>query len=194
MISNNCSRRLKRLLLFLLQLLLIMAQVPVAADLAEDRVDHARLLLMATEGNWEDAIDFWTDDIVYQDPAFTVEGKDVMRSFMVGLFDFMEDYYLEIYDDVYDDSSGVYMAYWVFSGKVKPYGDIFGFLFNIPFASPAAFEAPGLSVLKFRESESQVYFHKDLFTEGDIWVNVPLWGRHVRQWRASYKCRVGGPL
>jgi hypothetical protein len=43
---------------------------------------------------------------------------------------------------------------------------------NVPYMSAEMVSVPydvkGLSILKFRDGETQAYYHKDLYTEGDL--------------------------
>ena len=83
-------------------------------SLDKERVRKARALILMDSSNWEEAMQYWTDDIVYQDPAIVVEGIDAAGEFLKNLFDVMPIYSLTIHHEAY--SGNTYMAEWTMQG------------------------------------------------------------------------------
>jgi hypothetical protein len=52
------------------------------------------------------------------------------------------------------------------------------------------YEAKGMSILKFRTRETQVYYQKDYYTEGDIMINIPGLDDPTLAFRTYYRCFV----
>jgi hypothetical protein len=172
---------------------LLLAATPVKSDAALDaqRLENARRMMLVNRDDYEEVLNLWTDDVNYKDSYIDISGKEAMRTFLIGLWNFMPEYNMELNEEVYQQDGsteeGIYMVYWKMTGtsrapNLPP---------NWPFGGePTVFEADGLSMLKFRPGESQCYFHIDMFTEGDMWVNLPGYGRIVKFLRNYYERQV----
>ena len=152
-----------------------------ADDIDDQRVINARRMMVVDADDFDDIIDLWADDINYQDAVVDIFGKEDFYDFLSKLFVFMTEYALEIDDEVYQGDS--YMCTWRMYGKSQP---------NIATAPEVPFDAKGMSIMKFRPGEVQPYYHKDLFTEGDIWSEIPYLGVYVRVMRELYLNQVAG--
>ena len=139
------------------------------AALDKERLKKARALLVMDATNWEEALQYWTDDIVYQDPAITIEGKEAAGEYLENLFEVMPIYSLEIHNEAY--SGNTYMAQWTMQGIWLGYHYV----------------SPGMSIMKFRDGESNCHYHKDLFTEADIWKEYPILTLTIRWLRTLFK-------
>lgn len=52
------------------------------------------------------------------------------------------------------------------------------------------FDAPGMSIIKFRPKEAQAYYQRDYCTEGEIMINIPGLAEPTEAFRIYYRCAV----
>lgn len=142
------------------------------------RLQTARALLQVNAGNYESVINYWAEDVVYREPVLTNSGRQEMLDYLAGVFGgtafgFPDDKAVTIQDELYKnhgDGSMTYIATIEWSGT-------FGTEFYIQ---------KGMSVIKFRPGEGCPYYHRDYFTEGDTWWNIPIWQPDIMTSRNTY--------
>jgi SnoaL-like domain len=128
-----------------------------ARTLAEQRLANVRQAVLINKGNYRQAINTYTDDVVYEDPVVNIVTKQKYLSFLEQLWSFSPEYELTISDEVYDGGD-TYMCYWIMEGRSKV---------KIWFiSSEVEYSALGLSIARFRPGEAQVYFQRDQYSEG----------------------------
>ena len=52
------------------------------------------------------------------------------------------------------------------------------------------YSAKGMSIIKFRPKETQAYYQRDYYTEGDIMINIPGLAEPTAAFRQYYRCAV----
>jgi hypothetical protein len=52
------------------------------------------------------------------------------------------------------------------------------------------YSAKGMSIVKFRPKETQAYYQRDYYTEGDIMINIPGLAEPTMAFRTYYRCAV----
>jgi SnoaL-like domain len=135
-----------------------------ASAIDEQRVINAQTMMLVDASNFNDIIDLWTDDVHYEEAAISVKGKDNFLLWLENLFTFSPDYAIELEDEVYDN--GIYMCSWrMFGHSIL---DVPAWVNSGEPVAPIPYDLKGLSIIKFRDGETQAYYHKDLYTEGDI--------------------------
>ena len=131
-----------------------------------------RALIEVQSTNWPSVLNYYTDDIEYQDPIVTIQGIDMMEEFLYRLFYNSPDLVTTIEDETC--INGIYTATWT----------MVGFFGEVPYT------AKGMSIIKFHPRETQVYYQKDYYTEGDIMVNIPGLDVVTQGFRTFYRCSV----
>jgi hypothetical protein len=126
--------------------------------LAEQRLANARLSVGVSKADYPEVINLVTDDFFYQDPVVEVTTRSGYRAFLDRLFVFSPAYGLQISDEVYDGGD-TYMCYW----KMEGYTDVQLFWF---ISASVDYSALGMSIVKFRPGEAQIYFQRDQYSEG----------------------------
>ncbi len=134
------------------------------------RVETARSLLKVNDrpgdvDHYDTVINYWAEDVTYIEPIFTNTGRDEMYDYLKKMFGgtiygFPDDKELEIKEEVYQtypDDSMTYMATVQWSGT---------------FGSEYYFQT-GMSIIKFQPGEGCPSYHRDYYSEGDTWFNVP---------------------
>ncbi|CAB9510104.1 expressed unknown protein [Seminavis robusta] len=153
--------------------------------LKEARMENARRLMVVGKDDWEEVVDLWTDDAIYQEPSFTIQGKERLSYFLSNLFQFVkDDYKFVIEDEVYQGDTNTYMCYWRMSGSFQK-----EFLWNL-IQFTETFDAKGMSIMKFRPGETRCYSHHDIYTEGDLWSKVIFIGDLVEYLRNEFRQTV----
>ena len=158
-----------------------MAQITFVCDRAEDqttRLETARALLEVNALNYGEVINYWAVDVIYKEPVLTNSGRQEMFDYLDAVFGgtafgFPTDKVVTINKELYktDTEGGMtYVATIEWSGT-------FGTEFYIQ---------KGMSIIKFRPTEGCPYFHRDYFTEGDTWWNIPIWKPDIRTFRNIY--------
>lgn len=94
-----------------------------------------------------------------------------MENFLKHMFKNTPDYRLAIEDETF--VNGIYSATWTMQGTWQ--GD------------KIKYKVPGMSIIKFREGESLIYYQRDYFSEGEIWSKIPYIGAFIRGLRGKYK-------
>ncbi len=144
----------------------------LAGDFSAERLARARAIMTYNNANWREVINYYTADVVYQDPLIRCEGKDELHRFVYNLFR-MTPFELVVEDEVH--SGDRYMSTWVMTM------DFFGGRMH--------FETEGASLLKFN-SEDMCYYHRDYYSDADIWEEIPVNGWAVRQLRWLHRHKV----
>ncbi len=166
-ISTLCT------LLFLLLTGHALAQPVSGCVLSPDettRVETARSLLkvnarLGDVDHYDTVINYWADDVTYREPIFTNTGRDEMYDYLKAMFGgtkygFPDDKELEIRDELYQtypDGSMTYIATVQWSGT-----------FDLEY-----YFQTGMSIIKFSPGEGCASYHRDYYSEGDSWYNIP---------------------
>jgi hypothetical protein len=159
----------------------VMAQITPGCTRAADqatRVETARAILEADAGNYESVINYWADDVTYKEPVLTNSGRQEMLDYLAAMFGgtafgFPDDRAVTIKDELYRthaDDSMTYIANLQWTGS-------FGTDFFIQ---------TGMSIMKFRPGEGCPHYHRDYYTEGDTWWNIPPFRQDVVISRTTY--------
>lgn len=154
--------------------------VPGCARDADEttRVETARAVLELTAGNYASVINYWADDILYKDPFLTNNGRQEMLDYLDGyysgsVYGWPTDRVVTIKDELtktHPDGSMTYLATIQWTGTSPV-----GFYFQT-----------GMSIIKFRPGEGCPYYHRDYWSEGDIWYQVPAWKPEMDVMRGVY--------
>ncbi|HYW67985.1 MAG TPA: FlgD immunoglobulin-like domain containing protein [bacterium] len=153
--------------------------LPLAASAESDmsrlnreRKEIGRALIEVQSDNWPSVLQYYTYDVEYQDPIVTIQGIDVMTEFLARLFISTPDLVTIIEDEICINDT--YMATWTMIGAFD----------GVPYS------AKGMSVMKFRPKDTQVYYQKDYYTESDIMINIPGLAEPAEAFRVYYRCAV----
>lgn len=147
------------------------------------RVETARALVTLNASNYLSRIDYWAEDIVYRDPVWTHSGRAELLDYLSALFSgsgygLPDDRQVEIKNELFSslpDGSLTYMATIEWTGT-------FG---------TESFLQTGMSIIKFRPAEGCPYYHRDYFSEGDTWWNIPAERSDVNTFRNIYIDQFG---
>ena len=142
------------------------------------RVQTAQSLLAINASNYESLIDYWADDIVYREPVLTNNGRQEMLEYFTAVFSgtdygFPSDRAVVLKDELYRTDADGHMTYMATVQWSGTFGQEF-------------FEQTGMSIIKFRPGEGCPYYHRDYFTEGDTWWNIPAFKTDVDILRNGY--------
>jgi len=139
----------------------------------QERQEIGRALVEIDSANWQSLLKYYADDIEYYDPIVSIEGVDMMTDFLGRLFIVSSpDLITTVEDEICID--GIYMATWRMDGSFN----------GIPYS------AKGMSIVKFRPKETQAYYSRDYYTEGDIMSTIPGLDEAAEAFRVYYKCSV----
>ena len=152
-----------------------------SGKLNRDRLEVGRELIEVTIDNLGSIIPYYTDDIEYHDPIVDVYGIADMTEFLYRLFGSTPNLITTVEDEIAID--GMYTATWIMQG-------IFIADPSDPVNSGVPYEAKGMSIIKFRDKSTDVYYQRDYYTEGDIMVATPGLDQAVGGFRAFYRCAV----
>jgi len=152
-----------------------------SSDLNKERLKVGRALIEVTLDNLASIIPYYTDDIEYHDPIVDVYGIEDMTEFLYRLFSSTPDLITIVEDEIAID--GIYTSSWTMNG-------IFIADPTDPVNSGVPYEAKGMSIIKFRERSTQVYYQRDYYTEGDIMIAIPGLDQAVGGFRLFYLCAV----
>ncbi len=169
-------------------LLLCLVSLPLAAsaddnsgELNADRLEVGRKLIEVTFDNLGTVIPHYTDDIEYHDPIVDVFGIESFTQFLYRLFGATPDLITTVDDEIVTD--GIYAATWTMRGTfIADPAD--------PENSGVPYEAKGMSIIKFRDGSTDVYYQRDYYTEGDIMVAIPGLDEAIGGFRVFYLCAV----
>jgi hypothetical protein len=137
-----------------------------------ERKAIGRALVEVQATNWPFLVEYYTDDVEYRDPIVTILGIDTMSQFLARMFASSPNLITVVEDEICID--GIYAATWTMAGAFN----------GVPYS------AKGMSVIKFRPKETQVYYQRDYYTEGDIMINIPGLSDLVAAFRSYYRCAV----
>ena len=156
-------------------ILLLPMMVSAESDMSRinrERKAIGRALLEVQATNWPSLLQYYTDDIEYNDPIVTIQGIDVMSEFYARLFASTPDLVTTVEDEICIND--IYTATWTMTGSFN----------GVPYS------AKGMSIMKFRPNETQVYYARDYYTEGDIMINIPGLDEAIAAFRTYYRCAV----
>jgi hypothetical protein len=147
-------------------------QLHLKGQLSNDQREVGRQLVEINGGNWTNVLPFLDENYEYHDPIVNIYGPDTMAMFLGRLFEGSSELYTVVEDETVVDD--IYMATWTMSGE-----------FN-----GTAFNAPGMSIVKFVEGTAQTYYSRDYYTEGDIMIGIPELSQFVIAFRDFYRSNV----
>jgi hypothetical protein len=170
-----------------------LAQDPCSAS----RLATAQQIVTVNGSTYEDIVDLYdyryadTDDhpykFYYKEPVLTNKNRTEMLQYLEALhndnpdrtYGVPNDRVVVIRDELCktdtDDGSATYIAAIEWSGD-----------FNKEF-----YIQTGMSILKFAPGRNGPYYHRDYWTEGDTWWNVPEWQPDIRTSRFMYFVVMG---
>jgi hypothetical protein len=142
------------------------------------RLQTARDLLEIDASNYASRVNYWAEDVVYKEPVLTNHGRHEMFDYLSAMFGstaygFPDDKVVTIKDElseVHPDGSMTYTATIEWSGT-------FGTEFFIQ---------TGLSIIRFDPGEGCPSYHRDYWSEGDTWWNIPSLKFFIAQMRGMY--------
>lgn len=145
---------------------------------AQGRLETARALVSVTASNYESLARYWAEDVTYREPVLTSHGRDEVIEYFRAMFSgskygFPMDRDVEIRNELQNieaDDSMTYMATLQWTGS---------------FADEFFFQT-GMSILKFRPGEGCPYYHRDYYSEGDTWWNIPEFKSDISTFREVY--------
>jgi hypothetical protein len=138
----------------------------------KQRLEIGRALLEVQSANWPSVLAYYADDIEYHDPIVDINGIGMMTQFLARLFGSSPDLVTTIEDETLRD--GVYAATWTMVGQFA----------GVPY------DAKGISIIKFRDRSTQVFYQRDYYTEGDIMAGIPGLDEAIAGFRTYYRCAV----
>jgi len=138
----------------------------------QERLAIGRALIEVQSTNWPSVLPYYTTDIEYHDPIVTVYGLELMSQFLARLFTSSPELVTTIEDETC--INGIYTATWTMVGAFD----------GVPY------NAKGMSIIKFRPKETQAYYQRDYYTEGDIMINIPGLAEPTEAFRIYYQCAV----
>ena len=152
-----------------------------SSRLNQERLEVGRELLEVTIDNLGSIIPYYTDDIEYHDPIVDVYGIADMTEFLYRLFGSTPNLITTVEDEI--AIGGTYTATWTMTGifLTDPLD---------PESPGVPYEAKGMSIVKFRDKSTDVYYQRDYYTEGDIMAAIPGLDQAVGGFRAFYRCAV----
>jgi hypothetical protein len=152
-----------------------------SSNLNRERLEVGRALIEVTLDNLGSVIPYYTDDIEYHDPIVDVYGIGDMTEFLYRLFGSTPDLITTVEDEI--AIGGIYTAAWTMRGTfIADPSD--------PVNSGVPYEAKGMSIMKFRDNSTDVYYQRDYYTEGDIMIAIPGLDQAVGGFRVFYLCAV----
>jgi len=152
-----------------------------SSNLNRERLEVGRALIEVTFDNLGSIIPYYTDDIEYHDPIVDVYGIENMTEFLYRLFGSTPNLITLVEDEIAID--GMYTATWTMRG-------IFIADPSDPVNSGVPYEAAGMSIIKFRDGSTDVYYQRDYYTEGDIMIAIPGLDQAIGGFRLFYLCAV----
>ncbi|WP_136797102.1 MULTISPECIES: nuclear transport factor 2 family protein [Desulfosediminicola] len=144
-----------------------------SSQLNRMRLENGRALVEVDSVNWSTVVPYYTNDIEYHDPIVTIQGIDEMTEFLSRLFTSSPNLVTTVEDEICIDDT--YTAAWTMTGYFN----------GVPYT------AKGMSIIKFRPKESQAYYQRDYYSEGDIMINITGgFAEPVEAFRQYYRCAV----
>ena len=166
-----------------------LAQISGSCDrTVGERLETARALVTLEKDNYASRINYWgmsADEkaFTYKEPVLTNTGRQEMLDYLDAVFGgtaygFPDDREVFIDDELTEtDTNGD----WIYAAATHWTGT-----FDHQF-----FSQSGMSIVKFRAGEACPYYHRDYWTEGDTWWNVPEFQPQVMQSRNFYILIMG---
>ena len=171
-----------------LAVLLCIVLLPLAANaesnssrLNRDRLEVGRALIEVTFENLDSVIPYYTFDIEYHDPIVDIYGIGDMTEFLYRLFGSTPNLITTVEEEIAID--GMYTATWTMRG-------IFIADPSDPVNSGVPYEAKGMSIMKFVDGTTDVYYQRDYYSEGDIMIAIPGLDQAIGGFRTFYLCAV----
>lgn len=151
------------------------------------RITTAREILEANASNYASRINHRAPDILYKDPFLTNNGQEEMLDYLNtyysgSIYGWPDDRVVTIKDEI---------------AKEDPPGDPTGSMTYIATiqwtgTSPVgSYFQTGMSIMKFRPGEGCPYYHRDYWSEGDSWYQVPAWKAEMSVMRGVYITIMG---
>lgn len=168
-------RNAARLLGILVCLALISAPANAESNssrLNKERLEVGRALIEVTSANVGSIIPYYADDIEYHDPIVDIYGINEMTTFLFTLFGATPDLITTVDDEIAVNNT--YTAAWTMVGTFA----------GVPY------DAKGMSIVKFRDKSTSVYYQRDYYTESDIMINIPGLDQVVCGFRGFYRAVV----
>jgi len=170
-------KKLSQTIAVLAGILLILLPLVARAESDSSRINRerkaiGRALVEVQSGDWPSVLPYYAPDIEYHDPIVTIEGIDTMGAFLAMLFGSSPDLVTTVEDEICIND--MYTAAWT----------MVGFFNEVPYT------AKGMSIMKFRPGETQVFYQRDYYTEGDIMINIPGLDEPTEAFRTYYRCFV----
>lgn len=143
-----------------------------SSRLNQERKVIGRSLLEMQAANWQALLPYYSEDVEYHDPVVTVQGIEAMGGFLARLFAQSPDLVTLIEEETC--INGIYSASWLMEGSFA----------GVPY------RAKGMSIIKFRDRGTQVYYQRDYYSEGDIMLQIPGLAEPTAAFRDYYRCAV----
>jgi hypothetical protein len=143
-----------------------------SSRLNKERLEVGRALIEVTYNDVASIIPYYSDDIEYHDAIVDVYGIGNMTTFLFTLFGSTPDLITTVEDEISVD--GMYTATWTMVGTFA----------GVPY------EAKGMSIVKFRDKSTLVYYQRDYYTEGDIMINIAGLDQAACGFRYFYRAAV----
>ena len=162
-----------------LEVLVCMLLLPAMAHaesnssrLNKERLEVGRAIVEVTFDSVGSIVPYYTDDIEYHDPIVDIYGIGDMTTFLFTFFTVTPDLITAVDDEIAVDD--MYTATWTMTGTLA----------GVPY------EAKGMSIVKFREKSTSVYYQRDYYTEGDIMLSIDELDQAVCAFRGFYRAAV----
>ena len=143
-----------------------------SSHLNQQRMEIGRALVEVQANDLPGILDYYTNEIEYYDPIVSILGIDEMTEFQMRLFASSPDLVTTVDDEICIDD--IYTATWT----------MFGSFNGVPYT------AKGMSIIKFVTKQTQLYYQRDYYSEGDIMINIPGLDEPVMAFRSYYSCAV----
>jgi hypothetical protein len=163
----------------ILGILACLLLLPVAAyaesdssRLNKERLKVGRALVEVTPGTLATVVPYYAHDIEYHDPIVDVYGIDQMIPFLYRISAASPDLITLVEEETSID--GIYSATWTMIGTFA----------GVPY------EAKGMSIIKFRDKSTSVYYQRDYYTEGDIMIAIDPLKPVICGFRGVYRSAV----
>jgi hypothetical protein len=156
-------------------LLLLPAMVHAESNssrLNKERLEVGRAIVEVTFDSVGSIVPYYTDDIEYHDPIVDIYGIGDMTTFLFTFFTVTPDLITTVEDEIAVDD--MYTATWTMTGTL----------------GGVSYEAKGMSIVKFREKSTSVYYQRDYYTEGDIMLSIDGLDQVVCGFRGFYRAAV----
>ena len=151
------------------------SSAPNERSLGQSRLVNVRRVLTVRPTDVGDIAMVYCKDVTYRDPVLSLHGVEQVVSFLDHLLRQSLDHELVIIDEVH--GADAYSATWVMTGA------FLGF----------PYEAPGMSLFRFRPGQDRICYQRNYYSEGDLWANVPSQRATVAAFRRFFAETVVAP-